>query len=94
MKNVILPLYEEIRKRLAMQHPEEKQAYKEILVNDIVWKTFIRSNNEIIRSVGLDQVCAGHACDSAVHVMHRRNQNPVKPLTWIALQNVPCYIFD
>lgn len=50
--------------------------------------------DEIISSVGLHQVCAVHGCDSAVHVMHRRNQNPVKPLTWIASQNVPCYIFD
>lgn len=53
MKNGILPLYEEIRKSLTIQHPEEKQAYKEVLVNDIVEDfhpiKFAAIDDEIVR---------------------------------------------
>ena len=52
-KNGILPLYEEIRKSWTIQHPEEKQAYKEVLVNDIVEDfhpiKFAAIDDEIVR---------------------------------------------
>ena len=57
MKNGILPLYEEIRKGLTIQHPEEKQAYKEVLVNDIVEDLhpikFATIHDEIVREEAL-----------------------------------------